>query len=172
MRSFSDEYKSGTIEILLTKPLRKKEIVLGKYFSILLVCLFLITPTSIYVFTIYSLSANGIIDGGGIIGSYFGLFLLSATFAAVSMCCSSLTANAIVAFLMSAFISLFLFVGFGALSKISVFKGTIDYYLEMLGVDFHYMSLSRGVIDTRDVIYFLSIILFSLFVTEKQLQKK
>ena len=172
MRSLSEEIKSGTFEILRTKPLTCRQIVLGKYVSILLVLLFVIVPTFIYVCTIKTLSANGSIDSGGIVGSYIGLFLLAAVFAAISLCCSSFTGNAVVAFLVSAFACLILYFGFNAASKLPAFRGGADYYIEMLGIDFHYQSISRGLLDSRDVVYFASLITLFLFITEKKLQRR
>lgn len=172
MRSLSDEFKAGTFEILKTKPLTSVQIVLGKYWAILLVLLFVIVPTFIYIVTIKTLSASGNIDTGGITGSYIGLFLLAATFAAISLCCSSFTSNAVVAFLISAFVCLILYFGFNAISHLPVFQGNADYYIEMLGIDFHYQSISRGVLDSRDIIYFASIIFLSLLITVKNLHKK
>ncbi len=172
MRSLSDEFRGGTFEILKTKPLTPWQVALGKYFAVLIVLLFVIVPTFIYIFTIRSLSASGSIDTGGIAGSYLGLFLLAAVFAAVSLCCSSFTNNAVVAFLVSAFTCLILYFGFNAISKLSVFRGSADYYIEMLGIDFHYRSISRAVLDSRDVIYFLSVIFLSLLITVKNLQKR
>ena len=171
MRSLSDEFRTGTFEILQTKPLTSWQIVLGKYISILIIIIFAIIPTLIYVITIKSLSTSGI-DSGGITGSYLGLFLLSAVFAAISICCSSFTGNAVVSFLTSAFVCLILYFGFNALSRLPVFQGSVDYYMEMLGIDFHYRSISRGVLDSRDVIYFGSIIFLSLLITVKNLHKK
>jgi ABC-2 type transport system permease protein len=170
MRSLSEEIKTGTLEILKTRPLTHWQIVLGKYFSILLVLLFVIVPTFIYVFTIKGLSATGSIDGGAIAGSYTGLLLLAAVFAAISLCCSSFTGNAVVAFLISAFACVILYFGFNAVSMLPFLQGGPDYYIEMLGIDFHYRSISRGVLDTRDSIFFLSIIFLFLFITEKKLQ--
>lgn len=172
MRTLADEFKSGTFEILQTKPLTKWQIVMGKYISILIVLLFVILPTFIYIFTIKSLSAQGGIDSGGIIGSYIGLFFLAAVFAAIGLCCSGLTSNAVVAFLVSAFVCLILYFGFSALSKLPVFANGMDYYIEMLGIDFHYRSISRGVMDSRDVIYFVSVIFVFLLITVKNLHKK
>ena len=172
MRSISEEIKSGTFEILRTKPITCWQIVLGKYFSILLVMLIVIIPTFIYIFTIKNLSAAGTIDSGGIAGSYIGLFLLAAVFAAISLCCSSFTGNAVVAFLLGAFVCLILYFGFNAVSKLAAFQGKADYYIEMLGIDFHYRSMSRGLIDSRDVIYFFSIIFLFLLVTVTNLQKR
>jgi ABC-2 type transport system permease protein len=172
MRSLSEEFKGGTFEILQTKPLTRWQIVLGKYFATLAVLLFVILPTFLYVLTIKKLSVVGSIDAGGITGSYIGLFFLAAVFAAVSLCCSGFTANAVVAFLMSVFGCLLLYFGFSALSKLSFFENGLDYYVEMLGIDFHYRSMSRGVIDSRDVVYFISIIFLFLMITVKNLRKK
>ncbi len=172
MRSLSDEFRSGTFETLKTRPLTAWQIVAGKYFSILLVMLFVIVPTFIYIITIKTLSSSGGIDSGGIAGSYLGLFLLAAVFAAISLCCSSFTSNAVVSFLVSAFTCLILYFGFSALSQLPVLQAGADYYVEMLGIDFHYRSISRGVLDSRDLVYFLSIIFLSLLITTKNLQKK
>jgi len=172
MRSLAEEFKTGTFEILQTKPLSKWQIVTGKYFSILIVLLFVIVPTFIYIFTIKKLSATGNIDSGGITGSYIGLFLLAAVFAAISLCCSSFTNNAVVAFLVSAFVCLILYFGFNAISKLPVFLGKADYYIEMIGIDFHYRSISRGLLDSRDVLYFVSIIFLFLLITVQNLHKR
>ena len=172
MRTLSDEFKGGTFEILQTKPLTKWQIVLGKYVSILIVLLFVIVPTFIYIFTVKQLSVLGAVDSGGITGSYIGLFFLAAVFAAISFCCSGFTSNAVVAFLVSVFACLVLYFGFSALSKLSFFENGLDYYVEMLGIDFHYRSISRGVLDSRDVIYFFSIIFLFLLITVKNLHKK
>ncbi|MBS1743159.1 MAG: ABC transporter permease subunit [Bacteroidetes bacterium] len=172
MRSLSDEFRTGTFEILQTKPLTGWQIVLGKYLSILVILIFVIVPTLIYIYTIKSLSASGGIDSGGIAGSYLGLFLLGTVFAAISLCCSSFTNNAVVAFLVSAFACLVVYFGCNAISKLPVFSGSADYYVEMLGIDFHYRSISRGVLDSRDVIYFLSVIYLFLVITVQKLQKR
>jgi ABC-2 type transport system permease protein len=131
-----------------------------------------IVPTFLYVYTIQALSTTGQIDGGGIAGSYIGLFFLAAVFASISVYCSSFTSNAVVAFLVSAFACLILYYGFNAVSALPVFSGNADYYIEMIGIDFHYRSISRGVLDTRDVIYFLSLIVLFLLITIKNVQKK
>jgi len=172
MRTLADEFKGGTFEILQTRPLTKWQVVLGKYISILIVLLFVIIPTVIYIITIKALSAQGGIDSGGILGSYIGLFLLAAVFAAIGLSCSGFTNNAVVAFLISAFSCLILYFGFNALSKLPFFANGYDYYIEMLGIDFHYRSISRGVMDSRDIIYFVSIIFLFLLITVKNLHKK
>jgi ABC-2 type transport system permease protein len=172
MRTLSDEFKTGTFEILQTRPLTRWQIVWGKYIAIITIIIFVLLPTLLYVYTIKSLSVTGSIDSGGITGSYIGLFFLSAVFAAIGLCCSGLTNNAAIGFLISAFASLIIYFGFNAISKLPAFQGTADYYIEMLGIDFHYRSVSRGVIDTRDIIYFSSVIYFFLLSTVKNLNKK
>ncbi len=171
MRTLSDEFKTGTFEILKTKPVTTWQIVLGKYLSVLVVLLLVIIPTFTYLVTISNLSTTSI-DSGGLTGSYIGLFLLGAVFAAISLCCSSFTSNAVIAFLFSAFTCVIIYYGFAAISKLPVFQGSADYYIEMLGIDFHYRSISRGVIDTRDLIYFASVIFLSLLITVQNLEKK
>ncbi len=171
MRSFADEFKTGTFEILQTRPLTQWQIVTGKYSSVIIVIVISLLPTLLYVYTIHHFAATGGIDSGGIIGSYIGLIFLSGVFAAISLSCSALTSNAVVAFLTATFSCLILYFGFSAVSKLPVFSGSADYYLEMAGIDFHYRSISRGVADTRDIIYFLSIIFLFLFSTQKILSK-
>ena len=159
------------MEILFTRPLTTRHIVLGKYIASLLVVLIALLPTLTYLFTINAMSAEGTsLDMGGITGSYIGLLFLCAAFTAIGICCSSFTGNPVVAFLLSAFFCFVLYSGFTTLSKL---VGTgVDYIVEMLGMEFHYRSLSKGVIDSRDVIYFLSIILFTLFITIQRIGRK
>ena len=171
MRSLSEEFRSGTFEILQTRPITKWQIVFGKYIAIMVVIFFAVLPTLIYVYTISSLSSTGI-DTGGIAGSYVGLFFLAAVFAAIALCCSGFTNNAVIAFLVSVFACILIYFGFNAISKLPGLQGKADYYVEMLGIDFHYRSISRGVVDSRDIIYFFSIIYLFLLLTVKNLQKK
>ena len=172
MRTLSDEFRLGTFELLKTRPLTAWQIAGGKYLAVLLVLLLVIVPTFIYVVTIKTLSTTGTVDSGGIAGSYLGLFLLAAVFAAISLCCSSFTSNAVVSFLVSAFACLLLYYGFNALSRLPWMQGTADYYTEMAGIDFHYRSISRGVIDSRDVIYFASIIFLFLYITVNRIKRR
>ena len=172
MRTLSDEFKTGTFEILQTRPLTKWQIVWGKYIATITIIFFVLLPTLLYVYTIKSLSVADSIDSGGIAGSYIGLFFLAAVFAAIGLCCSGITNNAAIAFLISAFACLLIYFGFNAISKLPALQGKADYYIEMIGIDFHYRSISRGVIDTRDIIYFVSIIYFFLILTAKNLDKK
>ncbi|MEP7277080.1 MAG: gliding motility-associated ABC transporter permease subunit GldF [Bacteroidota bacterium] len=173
MRSLADEFKTGTYEILQTKPLGQASVVAGKYLGCLLVVVLALLPTLLYTFSIQSLSfANAGLDVGGTTGSYIGLFFLAAVFTAMGICCSSLTANSVVAFIVSAFTCFILYTGFNAISRIGTLAAGAGYYIEMLGIDFHYRSISRGVIDSRDIVYFISIIAFFLLFTQRNLLKR
>lgn len=173
MRSLADEFRAGTIEWLSTKPLTDLDIILGKYFAAVALILFAMLPTLLYVYTIANLSpVNSTLDTGGIIGSYIGLFFLAASFAAVGIFCSSLTSNQIVGFLVSLFLCFFLHTGIQLLSSIPVFQSGIDYYLSMVGMSFHYNSISRGLVDTRDIIYFLSVIVLFISLTRFSLNSR
>ena len=172
MRSFAEEFKSGTFEILQTKPLSRWQTVFGKYLGALLVVWIALLPTLVYVASIQQLSAEGGIDMGATIGSYIGLFFLSAVFTSIGICCSSFTSNAVVAFIISGFACFLIYSGFNAISKIPALQSGADYYIEMLGIDFHYRSISRGVIDSRDIIYFLSVIGLFLAITHRNLVKR
>lgn len=172
MRSFSDEFRTGTFEILRTKPLTTWQLVAGKFTGSFLVVLIALLPTILYAITIDQLSVHGGIDIGGTIGSYIGLIFLSAVFLAISLSCSSFTNNAVVAFILSAFVCFIVYSGFNAISQIPALESGADYYIEMLGIDFHYRSVSRGVIDSRDIIYFCSIIIFFLLFTNRNVAKR
>jgi len=172
MRSFADEFKGGTFEILQTRPLSRWQIVGGKYSGSLVVVLIALLPTIVYFFSLQALSSNEGIDTGATIGSYIGLFFLAAVFTAIGICISSFTSNAVVAFIISLIACVLLYYGFSAISRLAMFAGGTDYYIEMLGIDFHYRSISRGVIDTRDIIYFLSMIFLFLTITDRNLLKR
>jgi ABC-2 type transport system permease protein len=171
MRSFAEEFRSGTYEILQTRPLGSWKIIMGKYLAALFVVVIALLPTFLYVYTIGRLSTGGI-DTGGIMGAYLGLAGLAAVFTAVGICCSSATNNAVVAFLLSAFACFMLYSAFDAVSRIPAFRSGADYYIGMLGIDFHYQRISRGVVDSRDLVYFGSMIAFFLFLTAKNLEKR
>jgi ABC-2 type transport system permease protein len=172
MRMLSDEYRTGTFEILQTRPVTNWQIVTGKYIAGLVIILMTLLPTLLYVVTIKQLSNDGNIDTGGLAGSYLGLFFLSAVFISISLFCSGLSSNPLVSFLLSVFACLLLYFGFNAISSLPLFQGSVDYYLEMIGIYFHYRSISRGVMDTRDLVYFISIIFLFLFITSQNLLKK
>ena len=173
MRSFADEFRSGTIELLSTKPLTWWQIVQGKFWASALIVLISLIPTLVYYLAIQQLSAPTVhLDNGGIAGSYLGLLLLGIVFTAIGIWASSLTGNAVVAFLVAVFTCFLFYNGFDALSKIPAFSGGADYYLQMAGIKFHYTSISRGVIDSRDVIYFASVIVLMLFLSKLSLQRR
>ncbi|QHS61223.1 gliding motility-associated ABC transporter permease subunit GldF [Chitinophaga agri] len=173
MRSFAEEFKTGTMELLSTKPLSWGQIVTGKFAAGLLVVLISLIPTVVYYIAVRQLSADPAhLDNGGMAGSYIGLFLLGAVFTAIGVWSSSLTTNAVVAFLIAIFTCYIFYNGFDALSKLPAFSGSADYYLRMAGIKFHYTSISRGVVDSRDVIYFLSVIGLMLYLTRLSLQRR
>lgn len=172
MRSFADEFRSGTFEILQTKPLTRPQITVGKYLGSLVVVLIALIPTIVYFFSIQALSADEGVDTGATIGAYIGLFFLAAVFTAVGVMVSSFTSNAVVAFIISLIVCVLLYYGCTAISELPLFEGGIDYYIEMLGIDYHYRSIRRGVIDSRDIIYFLSLIFLLLAVTNRNLLKR
>ncbi len=172
MRSLSEEFRMGTFEILQTIPLSRTQLVLGKYLANLLVAVIALIPTLLYFLTIQRLSGQGGIDVGATIGSYIGLVFLCAVFTSIGVLCSSWTGNAVVAFIAAAFACFLLYSGFNAISALPVFAAGADYYIEMIGIDFHYRSISRGVVDSRDIIYFFSIIVLLLSLTNRNLARK
>jgi ABC-2 type transport system permease protein len=172
MRSMADEFKGGTFEILRTKPLTNAQIVWGKFFGCLLVVLLALIPTFIYMASVQALSVRGGIDVGGTVGSYIGLILLASVYTAIGVCASSFTNNTVVAFIIAAFACFIMYNGFTAISKLPVISNGIDYYVQMLGIQLHYKSISRGVVDSRDVIYFFAVTWFFLLVTQRNLMKK
>ncbi len=172
MRFFSEETKSGTIELLTTKPITDLQIILGKYFAGLLLVLFSILPTIIYYFSVYQLgSVKGNIDSGAVLGSYIGLLFLGACFVAVGVFASSISDNQIVAFILAVFVCFICFTGFESFSKLDLF-GRIDDFILKLGINDHYQSISRGVMDSRDVIYFLSFIGLFILATKTKLESR
>jgi ABC-2 type transport system permease protein len=172
MRSFSEEFRTGTFEILRTKPVSQWKIITGKYTASIIVVLIALVPTIIYFIAVQHLSAQAGIDAGASAGAYLGLMFLAGVFVAIGICCSSFTGNAVVAFITAAFFCFLIYSGFNAVSHIPAFAAGADYYIEMLGIDFHYGSISRGVIDSRDVIYFFSVIFLFLLLTNYKLAKR
>ena len=165
MKSFSEEIKQGTLELLLTKPITHWQLVLGKYFGSLLLILLALLPTLIYVVTIHELgNPEGNLDAGATTGSYLGLIFLGGCYAAIGVFASSLTQNQIVSFILAVFLGFVCFFAFEGLANLNLMNfGAFG--LEDLGISAHYESISRGVVDTRDVIYFLSLIIFFLALT-------
>lgn len=172
MRSFADEKRSGTIEMLLTKPLTDFQIIMAKYLAGVTLVFFSLIPTLVYALSVYLLGLpKGNLDMGGLWGSYIGLLFLASAFVVIGLFVSSLTENQIVAFILALVISGFAFTGFDFISDLSLF-GKADLFILSLGIQAHYTSMSRGVIDTRDVLYFLSLIGIFLLLTKTVLESR
>jgi ABC-2 type transport system permease protein len=166
MKTLAEEKKEGTFELLATRPLTDWQIVLGKYFAALALVLFSLIPTLIYYYSVYKLGVvEGNIDTGAVIGSYIGLFLLGGAFTAIGIFTSSLTKNQIIAFAIAVFLCFFAFSGFDSASQVLSLQ-KFDNILINIGINEHYQSISRGVLDTRDFIYFLSFIAVFLLITK------
>tara|TARA_R110000868_G_scaffold215785_2_gene465903 strand:- start:5029 stop:5739 length:711 start_codon:yes stop_codon:yes gene_type:complete len=167
MRSFSDEKKQGTLELLVTKPISKLHIVLGKYFGALILIILALLPTLLYVYTVYQLgNPIGNLDVGSTLGSYFGLLFLITSYTAIGVFSSTLSENQIVAFLIAISICFLLYIGFEGLTDF--IPGT---FIEELGMSYHFKSMSRGVLDSRDIIYFLSVSVFFIVLTKLNFNK-
>lgn len=168
MKSFADEKKQGTLELLLTKPISLRQIVFGKFFGAFLLIIIAIIPTLIYVAVIYDLGlSEGNIDFGSTMGSYFGLLFLIAAYTSIGIFTSTLSDNQIVAFILSVFLCFIFYYGFEGLAPI--FK-SYEHYIAAFGINNHFKSMSRGVIDTRDILYFFSITFLFLSFTVYKLK--
>jgi ABC-2 type transport system permease protein len=172
MRSFADEKKAGTIELLLTRPLTDLQIILAKYFAGLILVAFSLIPTLIYYYSVHKLgSPVGNIDTGGMWGSYIGLLFLGAAFVSIGIFASAITDNQVVSFILALFLCFFIYTGFDFIGSFSLF-GKFDTIILSLGINQHYVSMSRGVIDTRDMIYFLSLIALFVISTRTVLESR
>ncbi len=172
MRSFAEEQRSGTMELLLTKPLTDMQIIGAKFLAGLALVLLSLLPTLVYFISVYRLGLPpGNLDTGGIAGAYAGLFLLSAAFVAIGLFSSSLTDNQIIAFILAVLLSGFMYIGFDFIFSLSLF-GPADLLIQQLGIETHYQSISRGVIDTRDLLYFASLIALFLGLTRLSLSSR
>ena len=172
MRSFSEERRTGTIELLLTKPITEMQLVLAKYLAAVVLVLLALIPKLVYWYSIGNLAVPAWnIDSGGIWGSYIGLFFLASTFTAIGIFASSLTESQIVAFLIAVFLCFFIHVGFELMADFSVMGG-LEGPIKNLGVQQHYDSMSRGVIDLRDVLYFLGVDVIFLLATRTVIQSR
>ena len=170
MRSFSDEIRSGTIEILKTSPVSNWEIILGKYLGSLLLIVVALIPTVAYVFTIVQRATNPEgIDFASIVGSYVGLLFLAGGFTAIGLLASVLSSNQIVAFIVGVSLSFLMYYGFQALGEMNVIS---SFPVENLGMSSRYRGMGRGVIDTRDVLYFLSVSFLFLYLTKIKFDQK
>lgn len=166
MKFFAEEKKSGTMELLFTRPLTDLQVILGKYFAGLFLVIFSLLPTLIYYYSVYELgSPKGNLDSAGIIGSYIGLLLLGSCFTALGVLASSITENQIIAFILGAFLCFIFYDGIDALASLAT-VGSAGQLIERLGVVYHYNALSRGLMDSRDVLYFLGITTATLLFTK------
>ena len=171
MRSFADEKKSGTDELLFTRPLSEIQIILAKYLASVSLVFLALIPTLIYYFSVYQLGLPiGNIDSGSFWGSFIGLLFLAATFTSIGVFASSLTSNQVVSFVIAIVLSAFVYMGFEFIYSLEMF-GSIDLLIKSMGISDHYGSISRGVIDTRDLVYFLSTIFLFLFLTKFSLSR-
>jgi ABC-2 type transport system permease protein len=172
MRMFAEEKRQGTLELLMTKPSTELQIVLAKYLAALLLVLLSLIPTLIFFISVYLLgNPTGNIDTGGTWGSYIGLFFLAAIYVAIGVFASSLTDNQIVAFIVSAVISVLFYIGFDALASLPVFSNK-ESFIALLGINEHYKSMSRGVIDLRDMVYFIGVVSLFILFTRIVLQSR
>jgi ABC-2 type transport system permease protein len=165
MRMFSEEKKGGTIELLLTQPLSDTQIIMAKFLAGLILVIIALLPTLVYYYSVYQLGMPpGNIDSGAMWGSYIGLIFLGSSFVAIGLFASSITDNQIVSFIIAALLSGFFYLGFEFIWPLDVFSN-VGLFISSLGIYAHYESISRGVIDTRDIIYFVSVIAFFLMLT-------
>jgi ABC-2 type transport system permease protein len=172
MRSFAEEKRMGTMELLLTKPLTDWQLVFGKFMAAWALVAVALAPTLIYYYSVYQLgSPTGNVDTAGVMGSYVGLFLLSAVFCSAGMLASSFTVNQIVAFMMAAFLCFLLYTGFDSLSALPL-STRFAWVLKQVGIVYHYESLSRGLIDSRDVVYFVSMTGVLLVATKTSISSR
>ncbi len=172
MRVFADEKKAGTMELLLTRPITDLQIVLAKYLAGLVLVVFSVLPTLIYYFSVYQLgNPPGNIDSGGTFGSYIGLVLLGGSYVALGVFSSALTENQIVAFLLAMFLCFFFYFGFDQIAELMPVSA-LNLFVLGLGINEHYNSLSRGVIDSRDLLYFFSLIVIFALATRLALQSR
>jgi ABC-2 type transport system permease protein len=172
MRSFADERKSGTLELLMTQPLTDLQVILAKYFAGVVLVIFSLVPTLIYAFSVYRLGLPvGNLDMGGMWGSYIGLIFLGSTFVAIGIFASSVSDNQIVSFIIAVFFCAFFYIGF-ELFYTFILSGKIGLAIQSIGINAHYSSISRGVIDTRDLVYFISISVFFILLTKISLESR
>ena len=172
MRTFADEKKSGTMELLFTRPISDLQIILAKFLAGLVLVLLALIPCLVYFLSVYLLgNPVGNIDTGGTWGSFIGLFFLAAIYVAIGVFSSSTTDNQVIAFILAVLISFILFIGFDYISSISIFN-TIDQFILTLGINEHYGSMSRGVLDSRDMVYYLLVISLFILLTKIVIQSR
>jgi len=172
MRSFAEEKKTGTLELLFTKPLSDWDIIIGKFLAAFLLVIVALLPTVIYYYAVYKLSnPPGNIDTPGVVGSYIGLALLGGVFCSIGILASSITPNQIVAFIVAAFMCFILFSGFDSVAALNIWTAD-PLTVKQLGILSHYEALSKGLVDSRDLIYFLSVAAIMLSITKLSLSSR
>lgn len=173
MRSFAEEKAKGTIEFLYTKPLTTYKIIMAKYLANFCLVLFSLIPTLVYYYSVYQLgSPVGNLDTGSIIGSYIGLVFLSAAFVAIGTFASTLTNNQIISFILGAFLCFFFHWAFTYIARMPVFTTNLDLLIQKMGMNYHYVSMSKGLLDTRDIVYFVSVIFIFIYATVTVMEKR
>ena len=156
----------------MTKPITDMQVILAKYFAGLVLVIIALLPTLFYFFSVYQLGfPKGNIDTGGMWGSYIGLLFLAASFVAIGIFASSITDNQIISFILAALLSGFIYIGFEFIYSLDLF-GNIDLFIKTLGISSHYTAMSRGVIDTRDILYFLSLIGLFILLTKISIESR
>ncbi|MGB3463877.1 MAG: ABC transporter permease subunit, partial [Cyclobacteriaceae bacterium] len=172
MKAFAEEKKSGTIELLFTQPFTDWQVIAGKYLASFTLVAMAVVPTLVYYYSVYQLgNPVGNLDTPGITGSYIGLLLLGGVFAAIGIFASSITSNQIVSFIIAVFLCYFLYGGLESIGAVDIW-GRFSLFLQKLGILYHYNSLSRGLLDSRDIIYFLSVIAGVLLLTNLVLNSR
>jgi len=172
MKSFAEEKKTGTIELLFTKPIVDMDIIMGKYLACTTLVFFSLLPTLVFYVSVYNLgNPVGNIDSAGFVGSFLGLLLLGAVFVAIGIFSSSLTDNQIVAFVVALILCYLIYQGFDLLAGIAE-KGAVTLFISQLGIQYHYQSFSKGLLDSRDMLYFLGVIVLFLQGTKLKLESR
>ena len=172
MKMLAEETKTGTIEILVVKPVTKLQVILGKYFAALTLVVVAIVPTLVYYYSLYQLATPlGNVDTAGITGSYIGLLLLASVFSALGILASAMTNNQVVAFIIATFLSFILFTGLNSLAGINVWSA-ISLPLSKMSLEYHYHAMSKGLLDSRDIIYLISVSALFLFFSKLILEYK
>lgn len=172
MRLFAEEKRTGTIELLKTRPISSLSIVSSKYLAGVALVLFSLLPTLLFFLSVWMLGdPMGNMDLGGTWGSYIGLFFLATVYTAIGLFASSLTDNQIISFIVAAVLCFFAYIGFDIISGMAN-SGEVESFIASLGISAHYDSMSRGVIDSRDVIYYIILIVIFLFFTKEIIDRK
>ncbi|MGV3504299.1 MAG: gliding motility-associated ABC transporter permease subunit GldF [Adhaeribacter sp.] len=172
MRSFSEERRTGTLELLLTKPLTDTQLILGKFLACLLLALLALLPTLLYYYSVYQLgNPAGNIDSAAVAGSYIGLVFLAAIFTSIGIFASAVTDNQIVSFILAVAGCFLIYAGFDYLATLAS-GGTLGLLISYFGISYHYEALSKGLVDSRDILYFLSVILIMIFGTRLVLESR